>query len=438
MKKKPKDKQAAKLKELRKNTNSQNHIALAMTKAVEFEFNRMGIDNLWDRIDSYRSQHKHEWDNRCFLPYESIRNTILKDMDITEKGVDLTNIANIVDHHVRVTGTKLNREEEIRGIWESEWTEAKYLLPLVAAWRQYKEVFKFDKDFLDNLLLDEDVVYTAGAKNILTRKELETLPFPAFYVDAYFNSPIGPVAGFFFCYNQLEGHDGDDLLTFYFVKPEGIQHSERLSSVSMLLQTSNLQQISYDLHDEESDISIWECYQRDCNAPGYEDMSPEEQQAVTADQKKSFPLLFHALQLVTYLASQYADVKENPKYKKTYKHTPIIQDKPTEIRHWDVGVRMGGVIKENRVNNEVNVDELGIASSLGSDIDLDKDTQDIKSSPKRPHSRRAHWQYYWFGKKDGSETRYRRLMFVQASFVNFKDSVELEKIPAVYHPVISF
>ena len=264
--------------------------------------------------------------------------------------------------------------------------------------------------------------------NIITPKELETLPFPAFYVDAPIDSPIGKAAGFFFCYNSLEGHNGTDQLVFYFVNPELAENVDKLENTPMVLFNCPIQQITYDLHDEAPNTSVWECYQKDCYIAGFDSMSEEEKAEKLQHQKDAFVLLFRALQIITYLASQFADVRENQQQKKVHKRTTTIQDKPTELRKWEVGIRMGGVIRAaNKQIEEVKEEK-----------DQTEPKQRKAAGPKKPHSRRAHWQYYWYGKKDGAEVRYRRLKFVEATFVNFKEAEQLDEIPAVYHPVITF
>ena len=432
-KKSPKNKQAAKLKEMRKVANQSSHVALTITKAVEREFARMHIDNVWERIEAYRALHKTEWFHRCYLPYETSSDALF--YDLPKAGslkVDLSDIAAIVDYHAKVTGENFNQQEVINEIFNGVWTEAKYLLPIVSAWRQHKEIFTFDPDFLDNLLLGEDAIYTAGASNIITPQELESLPFPSFYVDAPIDSPIGKAAGFFFCYNSLAGHNGTDQLVFYFVNPDLADNVNQLDNTPMVLFNCAFQQITFDLHDEEPNTSVWECYQKDCFVVGFDSLSEEEKADKTQQQKDAFILLFRALQIITYLASQFADVTENHQQKKVHKRTATIQDKPTEIRKWDVGIRMGGVIraanKQIVPHREVTVDK----------EESTEPEQHKATGPKKPHSRRAHWQYYWYGKKDGSEVRYRRLKFVEATFVNFKETKQLDEIPAVYHPVITF
>lgn len=433
-KKSSKNKQAAKLKEMRKVANLNSYVALEITKAVEHEFARLGIADVWERVEAYRALHKEEWFHRCYLPYETTQTAIFSDLPTDGYlGVDLTDIGVFLDYHGQVTGQKFN-QQDVNDIYSTIRAESMYLLPIVSAWRQHKEIFTFDPDFLSNLLLDDDEIYTAGASNIITPKELESLPFPAFYVDAPIDSPIGKAAGFFFCYNTLDGHDGADQLVFYFVSSDYADNLNKIAKTSMGLLTCNLQQITFDLHDEEPNTPLWECYQKDCMVANFDNMGDEEKAKTLGRQKDAFVLLFKALQIVTYLASQFADVIENPQQKKVYKHTNTIQDKPIEIRKWDVGIRMGSVIRA--ANREIEEVKEVVLNKEEKEINEPK--QHKATIPKKPHSRRAHWQYYWYGKKDGSEVRYRRLKFVEATFVNFKEVKQLDEIPAVYHPIITF
>lgn len=434
-KKSSKDKQAAKLKALRKEVNAQQtNLALAMTKAVDAAFNKVGINDIWGRLDAYRAIHKDEWFHRCFIPHNTAEEMIFSDFpEEGKRPVDLSNILPAVEFHIQMTGNQLDKQSACENIWMREWEEATHLLSIVGAWRQHKEIFAFDADFLDNLLMDDDKIYTAGVENIITPKELETLPFPAFFVDAHFDSPAGPCGGFFFCYDTLKGHAGTDHLVFYFVNPISQNTIDVALQTSMLLGNAHFQQITFDLHADEPNMSVWECYQKDCRIS---ESIPTNRIAVDTIQKQkdSFALLFKGLQIITYLASQFADVRENPQQKRVHKHFPIIQDKPTEIRKWDVGIRMGNVIRA------ANKEEVKEDKAAG--VEKEEKTTEPKphkpSGPKKPHSRRAHWQYYWYGKKDGTEVRYRRLKFVEATFVNFKEVRELDEIPAVYHPVMTF
>lgn len=439
---KPKNKRAKKLKELRKSLTNSAPIALTLTKCVEHTFKKIGVENIWESIDSYRVVYKSEWFNRCYIPYERMTDVLQLVLPKNEEiKIDFSDIAEVVEQYNLKMGKNLNVMSCCNGIWETNFTEAKYLLPILAAWRQHKQIFTFDADFLSTLLMDDSKIYSTGVSSIITSSELASLPFPAFYVDAAFDSPKGRCDGFFFCYNTLQGHEGANQLVFYFLKhiPEK-ENLSKLAHASMLLETVNLQQITFDLHDEETNLSVWECFQKDCSYNNdIEGLPLEKQEQELKNRKDSFALLFKGLQILTYLASQYADVKENPQQKKVYKPaTKGIKDTPHEIQKWDVGVRMGSVIRA------ANLAEVKENTVIGSEKGKEEYIEKISSSkphtstPKKPHSRRAHWQYYWYGKRDGSEQRVRRLKFVEATFVNFKESKQLDEIPAVYHPVVSF
>lgn len=432
-KKKIKDKRAAKLRELRKSTDT--HAALVITQAVEKEFARAGFDDVWKRIDAYRAIHKDKWFIRCFLPYEEVEEAL----DIDSHGidgkieVDVTDIALMVDEYLKVTKDGRDREQLIEAILHENIGEAKELLPIVGAWRQHKEIFTFDTDFLSDLLLDGEEIYTAGSNQIITPQELASLPFPAFYVDATFDNSVG----FFFCYNSLKGHEGSDQLLFYFINPELQDNLKDIANTPNVLQNILRRRITFDIHDEEPDMSVWDCYERDCLISGYDGLTAEEKEYRVRREKEDFVLLFHALQIITYLASQFADVQENPKQKRVYKRTTDIQDKPTEIRKWDVGVRMGTVLKTIKIQEQKEKAKQAVVDQEVEGKVGEGKQGPRRSSSKKPHSRRAHWQYYWYGKKDGSEVRYRRLRFKEATLVNVKNTT-LEEIPATYHPVITF
>ena len=423
-----KDKRAAKLKEIRKAANTETHIALFMTKCVEQAFNRFHIDKIYDRVDAYRALHKNEWFRRCFIPFERLEEirkaSIDKNAVDGKLTIDLGDLREYSEVH-NMANQKHITPQDLAEYAVSEFREAQYLLPLTAGWRKYKEVFKFDGDFLKSIITNENDIEKVGNDRVVSPKELDNLPFPTFYVEAPYESAAGKISGFFFGYNSLGGHDGENLLDFYFVNEnEATPYLFQVPFHVPALQTLVLKQIKYDLHEEEG-LSVWECYQRDCHLEGYNDLTEEEKAEVNAERKRDFCLLMFGLEVITYLSSRFADVKINKS--RPYKRDRTVRDVPIEIRHWDVGMRMGTVIREMK---QAECEET-------QDTDENKGGEKKRSSPK-PYARRAYHQYYWYGKKDGSEVRYRQLKFIEATLVNVKSRKDLENIPAVYHPVISY
>lgn len=122
-----------------------------------------------------------------------------------------------------------------------------------------------------------------------------------------------------------------------------------------------------------------------------------------------------ALQLVLYICADNADISENIQQKQiTRKPTTETEPKDIlrEVRKWDVGYRIGSIIRKS--TNEVQIQEQ----------EVDKKH---KSSPKRPHVRKGHFHHYWVGSKSDN-SRVLVLKWVAPMFIN---TALDEELPAV-------
>lgn len=118
-------------------------------------------------------------------------------------------------------------------------------------------------------------------------------------------------------------------------------------------------------------------------------------------------ILAFVLQACMYLCAKNADVEENEKQKSIYRPSTTIKDKFSEIRKWDVGVR---VVREHKA-----------ATTTG------HKTAEISGDRRRPrqHWRKAHWHTYWVGK--GRTCK--ELKFIAPVLVNDTD----DDAPVVIH-----
>ena len=89
------------------------------------------------------------------------------------------------------------------------------------------------------------------------------------------------------------------------------------------------------------------------------------------------------LQFLMYLSSKEPDIVESPDTISTYKPSPVVRNKYSEVRKWDVGCRYGEKIRSFE-KREYNY-QTGIS---------ERDNQ----GAKRPHIRKAHWERYHIGK----------------------------------------
>lgn len=253
---------------------------------------------------------------------------------------------------------------------------------VVLKWEANKQVFKFDKDFLD-MLIDTDDLYA-------TEDAFKYLPFGVFYIDVSDNRYICNEinAEGFFVTVRLE----DD--NYWSI------HTCRLDEK---YQFSNV----YSLYNSTSDVKITSDTGRE--VPIYDfTASVEKHKSTRKENIHLFQVL--VMQVLTYLASAKPDILENAETKQTYrKPVGIPKNKYSEIRKWDVGIRIGSAVRTVKSKQSATNGATGLGGK------------------KRPHIRKAHWHYYWFGPKDGH--RVKRPIWLTEISVNI-DGTDL---PVVIH-----
>lgn len=108
------------------------------------------------------------------------------------------------------------------------------------------------------------------------------------------------------------------------------------------------------------------------------------------------------IQILNYLVSKKPDVSLDVEVNKFY-HKPNPKSQPKNVAHeiqmWNIGARYGQAIREYEKQRQSS-----IYTGTGSN--------------KRPHSRRGHWSRYWYGKKDGSEKRICKPVWLNPVLVN--------------------
>lgn len=271
-------------------------------------------------------------------------------------------------------------------------------------WRRHKQIYSFDSEFA-NVLVQSD------ASDVDT-SVFEHLPYTSFYVDI----PDGcitcndkgeylcTIQGFFCSRNVPMNGAAEDLmdcLMLYFVTDQN-----HVIACPVKVKQGVTVQESTDAYLETLDYAT--------NGDG--DIR-EQYNEVT----KMIPyLLNNATQLILYLCSMNMDIAENPEQKKIYRAPSKVskpQDKLSEVRKWDVGYRIGQVIRKTKQTESEN-------TVVGSSH---------KSSAKRPHSRRGHFHHFWVGKRD-SEERKLIVKWIAPMYINMKFD---EEMPAVINKVES-
>ena len=219
---------------------------------------------------------------------------------------------------------------------------------LLQLWSKDKQVFRFDCDFLEALV---------DTKNIsLTRDAYKHLPFKSFYVDLTASPDIcGKIAGDGFFVTTRLNDDNWDIHLCKITDKYFFTDVMRVPNLDTLARTSL----------DKYDVSVLDLD---------EETSTITESFVTTDYSIYQTIV---LQILTYLSSAEPEYNESEETKYTYRApSGPPKNKFSEIRKWEVGVRIGTRIRTFKQR---------AASSSGGQGGLG-----IK---KRPHVRRAHWRH---------------------------------------------
>lgn len=265
---------------------------------------------------------------------------------------------------------------------KSGLAQASLAVSLIRQWSVNKQVFKFDGDFIDELLKTEDI--------FVEQDMFSFLPFKTFFVDISEHEELCKSLDISGYYITVIPMDNYYLFSYCLVNAD----NGFLYASSMIENTT----FQLDITKESTTMRFMELLDNETFK-----ITPK------AFNTKIFDKL--SLQILLYLSSVEPDIAENEVTRTTYrKPTFEPKNKFSEIQQWDVGVRFGTSIRNWRKKQ---------ASSVGGNA---------SGRRLRPHARRAHWQHYWYGKRDGE--RVRRPKWVSECFVNVQPEDEL---PAVIH-----
>lgn len=261
-------------------------------------------------------------------------------------------------------------------------------LKVLYSWRKYKEVYSFDSDLANMLMSSSSDEFVVPTSSMLSA------PYPAFYVQIDGENDLG-IKGFFctFDYIVLSDEDTDKLTKQFSFNILGIYDNMNFACPLIIRDGITIKEsIDYlrKMFTEDKDFD-----------PKILDMAID--------------FIPKALQLVLYICAANADICENPQQKQiTRKPMTGIKPKDTlrEVRKWDVGYRIGSIIRKS-------TDEVQIQEQEGD--------KKYKSSPKRPHVRKGHFHHYWVGSKSDN-SRVLVLKWVAPMFIN---TALDEELPAV-------
>lgn len=325
--------------------------------------------NVWETLNAMHKDNGINlpaWDRRCYVP---IAGTVA----VVTKGA--------------------NSIEAARNILMSNQGNAWIaILAALAPWRRAKEVYRFDKDF-------EEMLYSqAGMENDIPSIVFETLPYDCVYIE----SPhLAPDMHGFFTHFEYDVKKRNMELRLLFVSNELDIHpwafhlNTKTIDENWEITMQESLEVAFKVKDKKFVKDLAKINEIAKNSPSeIEDKSN---------------IYTKALSLVLYICAENAEIVQSPESqkkqtKKTKRQLKTIKDRYKEIRHWDVGERIGRIIRASKNYEEAPRER---TSREGQ----------IEQQKKRPHTRRGHWHHYWTGSRTKPDTRKLILRWVAPIFI---------------------
>ena len=280
---------------------------------------------------------------------------------------------------------------------------------LVMRWELNKQIYKFDKDFLDELIKTENPMFLENM--------WDHLPYRCFYIDFSDNTALCSklcAQGMYIYTEKAEGLPG------YLKIKEGGENEWGDDMDLYIVHVCAVNENS--MKDIELHYTIdfpVPCKENllmdsfdDRNARTYFNLAIENEAAI-ADSRE---VALFVYQILIYLSSAEPDISESELTKYTYrkrKNKDAPKNTFSEIQAWDVGIRFGASFRKWEQDKEK-------FSAVGTGT----------GNKKRPHCRRAHYHCFWYGPKEGP--RVKRAKWLSDMYINTSER-DAAVLPAVVH-----
>lgn len=262
----------------------------------------------------------------------------------------------------------------------TEWRDYLTTGPCIERWSEYKQAYKLDGDFFEELVRTENIGFT--------KDTFRRLPINTFYIDLESCKNISPFVG---AYVHIEVDDTPDVGVFVYMLTDGKgnQNGGIIFSHYAVCHFGNEDEIVY---YEKDQVDASEFLVRDGKVGELPDEVPLK--SVPWDDRR-VDIVTAILQVILFLSADSEDIWESSLTKQTYKPRKPgapVKNKFSELRMWDVGVRYGKAIKLAKEELVRRAEEPG----TDTDTDIKSDGKGARKSP-RPHLRCAHWQRFHCG-----------------------------------------
>ena len=119
--------------------------------------------------------------------------------------------------------------------------------------------------------------------------------------------------------------------------------------------------------------------------------------------------------MILYILAQNAEITPSSEQSFITKRGKTVKDKYSEIRKWDVGIRVGAAIRQQKAKEQSRK----------------KEYKESEHQSPRPHMRRGHLHHFWTGPKAQPEERKLILKWLSPMAI----AANPEDMPITFHEV---
>lgn len=261
----------------------------------------------------------------------------------------------------------------------------------MAPWRLSKEVYVIDEDL-------KDLLFEQNGELDVPDEILLQIPYPCFYVElpnTYYRAD--KIHGFFVTL-EYDVTNGDKELKPVFLTDDG-----DIFSYSIHIGAKTIEE-SVDMLDKQALE----------NTNGDKELKCLALRAMQ-DSAETKIFLKQILQVILYILAQNAEITPSSEQSFITKRGKTVKDKYSEIRKWDVGIRVGAAIRQQKAKEQSKK----------------KEYKEFEHQSPRPHMRRGHWHHFWTGPKTQPEERKLILKWLSPMAI----AANPEDMPITFHEV---
>ena len=338
------------------------YLPLLMLKKISEQYPKA-----WDQMEMFHSENGSpqlgSWPDWCYAPMSAA-------LAVASEGYDLNKLP------IDIRMAMISVAQAIFAI---------------APWRLSKEVYVIDEDLKD-LLFEQD-----GELDVPDEVLLQ-LPYPCFYVElpnTYYRAD--KIHGFFVTL-EYDVNNGDKELKPVFITDDG-----NIFSYSIHIGAKTIEE-SVDMLDKQALE----------NTNGDKELKRLALRAMQ-DSAETKIFLKQILQVILYILAQNAEITPSSEQSFITKRGKTVKDKYSEIRKWDVGIRVGAAIRQQKAKEQSRK----------------KEYKESEHQSPRPHMRRGHWHHFWTGPKAQPEERKLILKWLSPMAI----AANPEDMPITFHEV---